>query len=484
MCPMERQADLTGNSRRQTVLVVDDEPVMQDTIEAILKGHGWRVLKAADSEAALDTVRRYNVDVVILDIDLPGSPLDGMDILEQIRSRSENVEVIMCTVDRNPRTAVRATKLGAFDYMTKDYEHLHDLPQVVLRALDRQRDRREILYLRTQVDAGAGAAGFVPPRSATMKDVLETVQRVANVPSTVLLLGESGTGKELLARILHYSSPRAERPFVAVNLAVIERNLMSSELFGHEKGAFTGADRQHIGRFELAEGGTLFLDEIGDLALDAQARLLRAIQERQIERVGGTAPIPLDLRLVVATNKDLVSMVETKEFREDLYYRINVVPVRVPPLRERRDDAPDLANFFARKYATLFHYPIPAFTDEAMATMIAYDWPGNVRELENMVQQILATRQGQEVIDESDLPALTAINRLVENRQEGEDLLRAATRVFERQLLIRALERCNWSFAEAARYLGVPHTTMKYKCKKHALAARPRGARTPTKPPK
>jgi DNA-binding NtrC family response regulator len=481
---MERHVDVTGSSRRPTVLVVDDEQVMQDTIEAILKGHGWRVLKGSDSQSALDTVRRYNVDVVILDIDLPGSPLDGMGILEQIRSRSDAIEVIMCTVDRNPRTAVQATKLGAYDYLTKDYEHLHDLPQVVQRALDRQRDRREILYLRTQVDSGASAAGFVPPRSPAMKDVLETIAKVANVPSTVLLLGESGTGKELLARILHYSSPRSERPFVAVNLAVIERPMMSSELFGHEKGAFTGADRQHIGRFELAEGGTLFLDEIGDLALDAQSRLLRVIQERQVERVGGSAPIPVDLRLVVATNKDLAAMVEAKEFREDLFYRINVVPVRVPPLRERRDDVPDLANFFARKYATLFHQPIPTFTDEAMATMIAYDWPGNVRELENLVQQILATRQGQEIIEETDLPTLTAINRLVERRREGEDLLRAATRVFERQLLIRALERCNWSFAEAARYLGVPHTTMKYKCKKHALAARNKAGRLPTKPPK
>jgi DNA-binding NtrC family response regulator len=469
--------------RRETVLIVDDEPVMQDTIEAILKGRGWRVLKAGDSERALDAITRYSVDVVILDIDLAGSSLDGMGVLEQIRGRTDQVECIMCTVDRSPRTAVRATKLGAYDYLTKDYEHLHDLPQIVRRALERQRDRREILYLRSQVGGATGATGFVPPRSLVMKEVVETLLRVARTPTTVLLLGESGTGKEMLARLLHVSSPRLEHPFVAVNLASIEKNLMSSELFGHEKGAFTGADRQHIGRFELAQGGTLFLDEIGDLALDAQGRLLRAIQEREIERVGGTAPIPVDLRLVVATNRDLAAMVERNEFREDLYYRIRVVPVHVPPLRERRDDIPDLVNFFVRRYATLFRQQPPTLTDEAMATLIAYDWPGNIRELENLVQQILATRHGKENIDETDIPALTSINRLQEKRSPGEDLLRAATRVFERQLLTRALERTGWNVTMAARYLGLPNTTMKYKCKKHGLTGRPRTGVARPKPP-
>ena len=463
-----------SSRRRATVLVVDDEPVMRDTIEAILKGHNWRILKVEGAEQALEDLRRYNVDVVILDIDLAGSMLDGMQVLEQIRARTDSVEVIMCTVDRNPRTAVRATKLGAFDYLTKDYEHLHDLPQIVTRALERQRDRREILYLRSQVD-GSAEIGFVPPRAAAMKAVVETVQQVAALPTTVLLLGESGTGKELLARILHLSSPRAERPFVAVNLAAIEKNLLNSELFGHEKGSFTGAERQHLGRFELADGGTLFLDEIGDLSLDVQARLLRTIQEREIERVGGSAPIPIDVRLVAATNRDLEGMVKHGEFREDLYYRIHVVPIRVPPLRERRDDVPELVEYFSRKYGTLFRSPVPSFTDEAIATLCAYDWPGNVRELENLVQQILATRGGKDVIDEIDIPALAAINRLVEKRKPGEDLLRAAMRTFERQFLNRALERTGWNFAEAARFLGVPHTTMKYKCKKYRLQApRPR----------
>jgi DNA-binding NtrC family response regulator len=471
MVPVPDQPPTDPRERRPSILIVDDEPVMRETIEAILRGRNWRLLKVEGADQAIDMTRRFHIDVVVLDISLEGSAMGGLEVLEQIRGRSNHIEVIMCTVDRNPRTAVRATRLGAFDYLTKDYEHLHDLPVIIERALERQRDRREILYLKSQIGP-FGDMGFVPPRSIALRAVVDVIEKVAALPTTVLLLGESGTGKELFARMLHVCSPRSERPFVAVNLAAIERNLLNSELFGHERGAFTGADRQHIGRFELADGGTLFLDEIGDLPLEVQGRLLRVLQEREIERLGGSASIPVDLRLVAATNRDLEALVRRGDFREDLYYRIHVVPVRVPPLRERREDIPDLLQFFARKYAALFRQPVPTLTDEALATLIAHDWPGNVRELENLVQQMLATQRGKDVIDETDVPALAAINRLEQRRTPGEDLLRVALRAFERQVVLRALERAEGSVAEAARYLGIPASTLKYKIKKHELGSR------------
>ena len=309
-----------------------------------------------------------------------------------------------------------------------------------------------------------------------MREIVDLAHKVAKLPATVLILGQSGTGKELLARLLHRESGRMPAPFIPVNLAAIPRELAESTLFGHERGAFTGAHKLQLGKFELAAGGTLFLDEIGDLGLDLQAKLLRAIQEGEIERVGGSKLIRTDFRLVVATNANLEKAVKAGTFREDLFYRINVIPIKLPPLRERIDDLPELARLFLNRYSAKFRKNINGISDEALATLKEYQWPGNIRELENLIERLVAICD-KDWIAEDDLPFEYHLARISSDAQQREDLLQTDCDTFERNFILQALERTDWNISAASRYLGVPLSTLKYKMRRleiRELAGQPR----------
>jgi transcriptional regulator with PAS, ATPase and Fis domain len=319
---------------------------------------------------------------------------------------------------------------------------------------------------------------FIVGPSRNTRDIVDLVHKIAKLSATVLILGESGTGKELLARLIHREAGDPEAPFIAVNLAAIPRELAESTLFGHERGAFTGAHRQQLGKFELASNGTLFLDEVGDLRVDLQAKLLRAIQEGEIERVGGSKPIKTEFRLITATNIDLEKAVKEGRFREDLFYRINVIPIKMPPLRERAEDIPQLVDFFLKRYTSRFRKKINGITDSTVSMLKKYWWPGNIRELENLIERLVAVSD-KEYISEEDLPLEFHFAQLEPKGERTASLFEEATNTFERNFLLRALEKCGWNVTATAEYLGIPLSTLKYKMDKldmRQLARKIRGA--------
>jgi DNA-binding NtrC family response regulator len=408
-------------------------------------------------------MERDEIDLVLADAVLPG--INGFELLRILRANYPLTEVILVSSGSDLAGAVQAIKLGAYHYLSKEGDP-DALRAAVSHAAERQDLNRRVLTLESEVQ-DVGEREFVTGQSRGMRDVTDLVQKIARLSATVLILGESGTGKELLARMIHRAATRddgagkAERPFIAVNLAAIPRELVESTLFGHERGAFTGALQQRIGKFELASGGTLFLDEIGDLRLDLQAKLLRAIQEGEIERVGGTKPIRTAFRLIAATNVDLDRAVKEGTFRGDLFYRLNVVPVRLPPLRDRLEDLPTLADFFLRRYNARFQKQIKGIADTTLRMLTHYWWPGNIRELENLIERIVATCDGEWITDD-DLPLEFHVAELDHHEGEGS-LLDRALSTFERNYLIRALERNSWNVTQTARYLGVPLSTLKFK---------------------
>ncbi|MGH9384364.1 MAG: sigma-54-dependent transcriptional regulator [Vicinamibacterales bacterium] len=444
------------STRRKTVLIVDAQDEARDRFSVPLR-RDYRVLRAASAEAALTLMDREDVDVVVADQALPG--IGGLDMLQIVRENFPLVEVIMASVEPDVDGAVSAVKLGAFHFLTKTVDP-DALRSIVARAAERQDLNRSVLMLRDAAEEGPGKE-FVSGPSTSLKEVVHTVHKVAKLSATVLILGESGTGKELLARLLHRESGVPDAPFVAVNLAAIPRELVESTLFGHEKGAFTGAIQQRIGKFELANGGTLFLDDIGELKHDLQAKLLRAIQEVEVERVGGSRPVRTSFRLIAATNVDLERAVKEGTFREDLYYRLNVIPIRLPPLRERMEDLPVLAEFFLKRYNGKFHKKVHGIAESTLRMMSHYWWPGNIRELENLVERLVAVTNNEWITDE-DLPFEFHVVEL-DRATSDESLLDRALRTFERNFLVRALERSAWNVTHTARYLGVPLSTLKFK---------------------
>ena len=461
------------SQKPKTVLIVDDDEGMRDTLTAILK-RDYRVLRVASGEAALPILNREDVDLVLLDVRLPG--ISGFEVLRILKENYSLLEVIMISAITDVETAVQAMKHGAYHYVTKDFDY-DQLRSLVRNASERQDLNRQVMTLSAQV-ADQTEREFIVGPSKVTRDIVDLVHKIAKLSATVLILGESGTGKELLARLIHRESGDADAPFIAVNLAAIPRELAESTLFGHERGAFTGAHRQQLGKFELASGGTLFLDEIGDLRLDLQAKLLRAIQEGEIERVGGTKPIRTDFRLIAATNIDLEKAVKEGRFREDLYYRINVIPIKLPPLRERTDDIPKLADFFLRRYNNRFRKRIQGISDQTMQLLEKYWWPGNIRELENLIERLVAVSD-KEFISEEDLPLEFHFAQLEPQGGRTESLFEDATNTFERNFILRALEKNGWNVTGTAEYLGVPLSTLKYKMDKlevRQLARRLRGA--------
>jgi DNA-binding NtrC family response regulator len=444
------------SARRKTVLVIDPQDEGRERLSQILR-RDYRVIRAASAEAGLALMDREDVNVLVADVRQPG--LGGLDLLQIVRENFPLVEVIITSAAPDVDFAVTAIKRGAYHFLTKEVDP-DVLRGLVRHAGERQDLNRHVLTLQDAA-GDAGAREFITGPSTALKDVLETVHKVAKLSATVLILGESGTGKELLARMLHRESASPDAPFIAVNVAAIPRELVESTLFGHEKGAFTGALQQRIGKFELANGGTLFLDEIGDLKPDLQAKLLRAIQEGEVERVGGSRPVRTQFRLIAATHVDLERAVKDGAFREDLYYRINVIPVRLPPLRERIEDVPVLVDFFVRRYSARFHKDVRGMAESTLKMLSHYGWPGNIRELENLVERLVAVVDHEWITDE-DLPFEFHVVELDRARSDTS-LLDRALGTFERNFLVRALERNAWNVTQTARYLGVPLSTLKFK---------------------
>src|SRR5687768_5794203 len=443
----------------KTILICDDDQGMRDTLSAILK-RDYRVLSVSSGEAALVLLREDDVDLILLDVKLPG--ISGFDVLRIVKENYSLVECIMISAISEVETAVQAMKHGAYHYVTKNFDY-DELRSLVRNACERQDLNRQVIALSAQVAEQSERQFLIGP-SLQMRDILDLVQKVAKLSATVLILGESGTGKELLARLIHKESGRSDGPFIAVNMSAIPHELVESTLFGHERGSFTGAHRQQLGKFELAAGGTLFLDEIGDLRLDLQAKLLRAIQEGEIERVGGSKPIKTDFRLIVATNVDLEKAVKEGRFRDDLYYRINVIPIRMPPLRERIEDLPELAKFFLRRCNTKFRKSVTAIEPTTLRILSSYWWPGNIRELENLIERLVAVAEKESIGDE-DLPLEYHFAQF-DTQAAGSsspDLFQQACDTFERNFILRALERSDWNVAGTARYLGMPLSTLKHK---------------------
>ena len=453
---------------RPVVVVVDDEPSVRAAVKAALAG-AYEVLEAADGRAAIETVRSHDADVCLLDVGL-----SGMEVLERLKHLDPALEVVLVTTVRTVRTAVEAMKLGASDSLTKPVAMDH-LRGVVNRALERRALQREVRYLRGELARHEGFDQLVG-RSPAMRRVYDLVRQIADTTATVLISGESGTGKELIARAIHRQGSRRDRPFVAVNCAALPAELLESELFGHERGAFTGAHARKLGKFEVAHTGTLFLDEIGMLRLDLQPKLLRALQEREIERVGGGRAIRVDARILAASNMNLRQAMATGRFREDLYYRLNVVPITVAPLRERRADVAPLARHFLAKYARQFGKAVTDLSPGALEVLERYHWPGNVRELENIVARSVALA-AEPLVQLDQIPLDIALAP-AEAAPEDRLNLREAKQEVERLLILRALDRAGGNQTVAARLLDMHRNTLLIKLAQLGLRAAEPGGRS------
>jgi len=455
------------------VLVADDELNMRRVLEAMLRREGYDVVTAANGTEALGGMSA-NIHTVITDLKMPG--LDGMGLLKRLAIDYPDVPVVMITAHGSVENAVEAVKLGAFDYLEKPFEQ-EQIRQVVAKAISTYALSRK--DARPEEPSERGRFRLVG-QSPAIRQIYAVVEKVANTPSTVLISGESGTGKELIARALHENSNRHAGPFIKINCAAIPKTLMESELFGYDKGAFTGAVGAKPGRFELAHGGTLFLDEIGEIPIEMQVKLLRVLQESEFERVGGIKTIKVDVRLVTATNRDLLEEIGAGNFREDLFYRLNVVPIQIPPLRERREDIPLLADHFIAKFNERLKKQIVSISPEAVEQLVGYNWPGNIRELENLMERTILFCEGPE-IGVSDLPpeivGASAPAVSASGADEGtrpaagslKEAVRAETERVERELIQRALDATGGNVTQAARKLKISRKSLQTKMKELGL---------------
>ncbi|MCL4847406.1 MAG: sigma-54 dependent transcriptional regulator [Acidobacteria bacterium] len=456
------------------ILVADDHDSLRRGLVRVLSEAGHEVEEASNGNLAIERLHSGTFDVVLSDLKMGGA--DGLDVLRSAKAMQPTTAVILMTAFGSVHTAVEAMRIGAFDFVQKPFE-IEEMEVKVEKALEHRRLRHEVDYLRHtqndiyQFDRIIGASG-------ALQRVLDVVKKVAKSNTTVMIRGETGTGKELIAGAIHHNSLRASRNFVKVNCAALQENLLESELFGHEKGAFTGADKQRIGRFEQADGGSLFLDEVGDMSANTQAKILRVLQEHEFERLGGTRTIRTDVRVIAATNRNLAQMVASGQFREDLYYRLNVVSIDMPPLRERKEDIPALAEFFVRRFAGELKKKIEGLAPDAMKLLLRYNFPGNIRELENTIERAALLADGR-VISADDL-------RLGDHETaEGSDA-QAVVKLpprgipleeIERRALIEALRMSNWVQKDAAELLAISPRVMNYKIKTLGIDF-PRGRRT------
>ncbi|MFQ5605110.1 MAG: sigma-54-dependent transcriptional regulator [bacterium] len=444
------------------ILIVDDEPTQVKALAGFLKKQGYPVEETTSAAEALKRVRNSPIDLVLTDFKMPEK--NGLEVLRDVKSINPEVDVVLMTAYGSIESAKQALKAGAIDYLTKPIE-LVQLELVIQKARERKQLISENQRLREQLTEKNGFKGIIS-QSPEMEEVLNRAARVAASKATVLIRGESGTGKEQIARAIHAASPRNASPFVAVNCAALSEGVLESELFGHEKGAFTGAVRQVKGRFERAHGGTLFIDEVGDLPPSVQVKLLRAIQEQAFERVGGSETIQVDTRIVAATNRDLEKLINEGRFREDLYYRLNVVTIVIPPLRARRRDIQPLVEHFLKKFAEENGKRVREVSKEALDLLMKYDYPGNVRELENMIEQAVVLTRG-EVITSADLP--WSVQGLKSEDELASATLYEKVAVFEQKLIRDALEKAGGVQTRAAEQLGLSERNLRYKMKKHRM---------------
>ena len=452
---------------RLRILIVDDEKVQLEILEGFLVKQGYEATAAEDGQRALEKFKNGSFDAVLTDYRMPG--MDGIQLLREVRRLQPEAVVVIMTAYGTVGTAVAAMKEGAYDYLTKpiDLDELLLLIQRVEREVGLDQENRELkeqLREKFKVD-------FIVSASRQMEEALNLVGRVSRSSATILILGESGTGKELIARAIHYSSPRADKPFVKVNCAALPENLLESELFGHEKGAFTGAVARRIGRFELADQGSIFLDEIGDLSPSLQMKLLRVLQEKEFERVGSNQTIRSDVRVIAATNRNLEEAIQKGTFREDLYYRLNVVTISLPPLRARKEDIPLLVEHFLKKYNRENKKNVASLSKEARDLLVRYDYPGNVRELENIVERAVVLCRG-DTLTTQDLPLNLREGKAEAalERDRGTQSLPGTLEEIERQLILKALERSGGVQTKAAEELGISERVLRYKMKKYSLA--------------
>ncbi len=451
--------------KKTKILVVDDEHLIRWSLEQNLKKQGYEVLTAGSGEDALRIVREEQPDLLLLDIQLPG--ISGLEVLEKVKEFDEETTVIMVTAHGGLETAVTAMRMGAYDYLNKPF-NLDEMAIVIRKALETSDLRREIASLRSE-QKKVGPPNIIGA-SNTMKNILAMMDKVARSDAaTVLIQGESGTGKELVAKWIHYKSSRAEKPFMAINCAAVPATLLESELFGHEKGAFTDAKATKKGLFELADGGTVFLDEIGDMEMGMQAKLLRFLEDRTFRRIGGAKVTSVDVRIISATNKDLLKAIESRDFRNDLYYRLQVIPIYLPPLRERKEDIISLAKHFIETYKREFGKQVEGISQEAEKLLVNYNWPGNIRELKNVIERAIILGN-EEVLAASHLPAeitscspAAALSTLVTFKlpPEGIDIEEV-----EKELIRQALENNDWNQSKAAKKLNLGVDAFRYRMKK------------------
>jgi len=455
---------------REQILVVDDEEDLRKAIVDVLTLDGFEVDQAGSAEEAADKLSQTAYDVLITDHNLPGKT--GVELLEESMVRYPEIIGIVITGYGTIETAVNAIKKGAYNYLTKPFK-LVELPIMVRKGLKERHLRFENQYLRKQLDEKYGFHNIIGTGRA-MKRIFELVNTIAGLSSTVLIQGETGTGKELIAKAIHFNSPRKDQKLVSINCGAIPENLLESELFGHVKGAFTGAVQTRIGRFEQANGGTIFLDEIGNMPVSLQVKLLRVLQEREFERVGGNSTVKVDVRIVAATSSNLEQMVKEGTFREDLYYRLNVIPINLPPLKERREDVPLLVQRFIEHFCETHKLELKTVSTQVMKALMAYDWPGNVRQLENIVERMVALTANRPAILPADLPGeiqnRVSLNfvPLIEIPEEGINFQNVVTDM-ERELILQSLRKTNGNKKLAAKLLNLKRTTLIEKIKRIGL---------------
>jgi DNA-binding NtrC family response regulator len=453
---------------KPSILIVDDEESLLKTLKMALEG-SYTVYEAKDGRSAIEFVKDNAVDVALLDIRLP--EVSGIDVLGQIKRIDETISVIMITAVLTVNTAVEAMKRGAYDYITKPF-NLNELQVLIKKALEQRSLLKENLCLRSEINEAEKFEEIVG-RSKPMLEIFKTVDDVAESTATVLIYGESGTGKELVAKAIHKRSDRKNRLFVPLNCAAIPENLLESELFGHEKGSFTGAFERQLGKFEIASGGTIFLDEVSSLPLSMQAKLLRALQEKTIERIGGQKGIPVDVRIIAATNIDLQGAVKDKKFRDDLFYRLNVIPINLPALKERIDDLAILIDHFLLKYNKEFKKKVKGLNKEALTAMQNYGWPGNIRELENLIERLVVLNKAGYIGIEKLPPEISGRIKGTNKNAIDPLSLKDAEHRFEAEFIRTALEKAGGSKGKAAKILGIHRNTLIKLEKKFSDGLRP-----------
>ncbi|HEY8758186.1 MAG TPA: sigma-54 dependent transcriptional regulator [Candidatus Limnocylindria bacterium] len=459
---------------QKSILVADDDASIRSLLKQLLADEGFAVLEASTGIEVVDKVKESSPDLVIMDVRMP--ELDGIEALARLKSTNPKTAVLIMTAFGSSNAAIRAMELGAFDYITKPFE-LDKISHSVKRVLDYQDLTAEVEVLRDEISSLVQTERIVG-NSPAMQEVYKTVGKVAKADATVLITGESGTGKELVAEALHFNSNRRSGPLVKVSCAALPETLLEAELFGHEKGSFTGAMTQRRGRFEMADKGTIFLDEIGEMTVPTQTKLLRVLQERKIERIGSNLPIKVDIRIIVATNKDLQKQVEQSKFRDDLYYRLNVINIHMPPLRDRKEDIPSLVEHFLAKHRYSATAQPAAISEEAIRRLMEYNWPGNVRELENVIERAVVLSRGQ-IITSRELPF--GDHDAAEGEEgEGEadakgdsSFFKKSVAQFEKDLIMKALRDANGNRSKAAEMLGIYRRLLYAKIKEYGLEGYP-----------